>query len=52
MRYVELVKRVSGQYLLIAGHLSAQEIYELKQQGYWMLHQERIDYRVKGRKVS
>lgn len=52
MRYIELVKRAGGRKLLIAGHLSAQEIYELKQQGYWMLHQERIDYRVRGRKVS
>lgn len=47
MRYAELVKRAGGQNLLIAGHLSAQEIYEFKRQGYWMLHQEEINYRVR-----
>lgn len=51
MRYVELIKRAYGRNLLIAGHLTAEEIYELKQLGYRMLHQELIDYRVK-RKAS
>ena len=43
MRYVELVKRVDGRKLIIAGHFTNEEIYYLRREGYRAVVKEKID---------
>ena len=42
MRYIELVKRAGGCKLLIVGHLTNEEIYYLRQDGYRVMTKEKL----------
>lgn len=42
MRYIELFKSVDGRKLLIVGHLTNEEIYYLKQEGYRVAVKEKL----------
>ena len=47
MRYAVMMNRFGYQ---VAGHLSAEEIFDYKQQGYRLVALEKIDYRLKSRR--
>lgn len=42
MRYIELVKRLDGRNLIIVGHLTNEEIYYLKAEGYRVVTKEKL----------